>query len=190
MSGREWELNIERLGQQVTGARTRTYGRYQVYHSGRARPDLSGFMCEAPGPGDNANEGNGRRVEAGRYPVWTQFGCFRSIGYAEDVSALGVQVMPGFRLEGTGRRTDILVHPAHPPDLYLSSVGCLNPTAALGPLEPMSFEDSRARVIALIEDLRAYAPEAFRHATMTPVIGAWVVVDGEPMSRLGEAAQE
>jgi len=40
--------------------------------------------------------------------------------------------MPAIRLEGVGNRNGILIHPGHLPNLYLSSIGCLNPTNPLG----------------------------------------------------------
>lgn len=183
-TGSGWELAIERLGLHVSGAKTRTYSRYQAYHSGKAQPHLSGYMCEANGPGDNANEGSGRRVAPGRYPIWTQFGRYRSIGYGLETATPGVGPMPAFRLAETGKRTDILVHPAHPPDLFLISVGCFNPTSPLGPAGLMDYWDSRGRVIALLDDLHAHAPRAFDQEVMTPVADAWVVVTGEPMNVL------
>ena len=188
-TGSGWELAIERLGLQVADAKTRTYSRYQVFHLGKAQPVLSGYMCEPNGPGDNANEGSGRRMSPGRYPVWTQFGRYRSIGYGPHTATPGVGPMPGFRLAQTGQRTDILVHPAHPPDLFLVSVGCFNPTGPLGPLGLMDYWDSRDRVIALLDDLRIHAPRAFSQEVMTPVADAWVVVTGEPMNVLSAARE-
>jgi hypothetical protein len=181
---RSWELLVERLGLQTTGEGRRTYGRYRVFRDGVEAPALQGFMCECIGPGDNATPDTGLRIEPGRYPLWTQFGRYRSIGYAEDLTTAGLDPMPGFRLEETGARTAILIHPGHPPNLYLSSVGCLNPTRALSASETMDYWDSRARVIALIEDLRAFAPDAFTAQTNTPIDNAFVVIAGEPMAAL------
>ena len=121
-----WELRIERLGMHPHAGKLRTYGRYQVWRDNVADPDLQGFMCESPGPGDNSRPNNGRRVEAGTYPLWTQFGSYRSIGYATGTIA-GATPMPAIAFAATGRRTGILIHPAHPPKLFLSSVGCLKP---------------------------------------------------------------
>jgi len=40
---------------------------------------------------------------------------------------------------------------------FLSSVGCINPTKTLkGPKEGMDYAESRARVIAVIDDLKAF----------------------------------
>ena len=49
---------------------------------------LSGFVCECPGPGDNSTPGNGKRIEAGRYRLWTQFGGikYQSAGYSESTT--------------------------------------------------------------------------------------------------------
>ncbi|WP_334539196.1 peptidase S8/S53 subtilisin kexin sedolisin [Bradyrhizobium sp. AZCC 1708] len=167
-----------------SGSRQRTYGSYQVYIDGTAVPSLAGFICERSGPGDNRTAGNGKRIEAKTYPLWTQFGHYRSIGYSTSQEVAGDPPMPALLLLGTGRRTGILIHPAHPPNLYLSSIGCLNPTNALGPGDLIDFWDSRRRVIALLESLREYAPTAFAHEVSSRIKDASIVVDGEPTRRL------
>ena len=180
ITGQGWELFVERLCVQKAGERRRTWGRYQVHRDGVAAPGLSGFMCECVGPGNNAVADTGLRIEAGRYRLTTQFGRYRTSGYCEDLSEAGRDPMPGFRLEDTGNRTAILVHTAHPPNLYLSSVGCLNPTGPLEADQDMDFRESRARVVALIDDLRRFAPDAFATEVNTPIDGAFVVIVGEP----------
>ena len=69
-------MHIIRQSVQHSGGRTRTVGRYQVYHDGvlQDRPDMSGMVAEAGGPGANVPINNGKRIEAGRYPLWTQKG--------------------------------------------------------------------------------------------------------------------
>src|SRR5215510_4316279 len=70
-----WELHIIRKTEQrrPSDGRRRTVGRYQVYHEGVAQTgtDLSGMTAEAKGPGANAPADNGKRIEAGRYPLLT-----------------------------------------------------------------------------------------------------------------------
>ena len=180
ISGRGWEVLVERQRVQTAGDRRRTWGRYQVYRDGVAAAALAGFMCECVGPGNNAVADTGLRIEPGRYPLTTQFGRYRTVGYSQDLSEAGLDPMPGFRLEDTGNRVAILVHPGHPPNLYLSSAGCLNPTGPLAPDQAMDFWESRARVVALIDDLRRFAPEAFETEVNTPIDGACVVIVGEP----------
>jgi hypothetical protein len=187
ITGQGWELLVTRLGIQKDGAKKRTYGTYQAYRDGQPIAGLAGNMCECVGPGDNVHAGSGRRIAEGRYPLWTQFGKYRTIGYSTDTHTPGASPMPGVRLEGTGNRTGILIHPGHPPKLYLSSIGCLNPTDALTNDQTMNFWDSRTRVIALIDSLRNFAPNAFQHETMTRIPGASVVVDGEPANLLQDA---
>ncbi|MEO8927531.1 MAG: hypothetical protein ABI306_10265 [Caulobacteraceae bacterium] len=183
ITGQGWELLVERLGLHAAGSVTRTYGRYQLFRNGVAA-DPRGHMCECPGPGDNAVEGSGLRIAPGRYPLWTQFGRFRTIGYRDSATPPGADPMPALRLEETGNRVAILIHPGHPPTPYLSSVGCLNPIKALAAGEPMDFADSRDRVIAMIDDLRAFSPGAFASATGTRIENAWVIIVGEPMDPL------
>ncbi len=181
ITGRGWELLVERICMHVAGERRRTWGRYRVYRDGVAAPLLSGFMCERVGPGSNAVADTGLRIEPGRYRLTTQFGRYRTVGYAEDLTEPGRDPMPGFRLEDTGARVAILIHPGHPPDLYLSSVGCLNPTGPLAAHQEMDFQESRGRVVALIDDLRSFAPQAFETRANTLIDSAFVVVVGEPV---------
>ena len=181
INGKGWELHVTRFEVHTKGNRKRTFGRYQVYIKGIVQPGLTGFTCEARGPGDNGPSGkNKRRVEAGRYQVSTQFGRYRSIGYSTDEHTPAAPHMPGFRLENRGVRTDILVHPGHPPGLYLSSIGCLNLTERIEPNEDMNYWDSRRRVVALLDSLASFAPEAFEHEVITEIPNAFVVIDGEP----------
>jgi hypothetical protein len=181
ITGRGWELCVERLCLHVAAERRRTWGRYQVFRGGVAAPSLAGFMCECVGPGNNAVPDTGLRIEPGCYRLTTQFGRYRTSGYATDLSEPGRDPMPAFRLEDTGARTAILVHPGHPPNLYLSSVGCLNPTGPLEADQDMDFWESRARVIALIDDLRRFAPGAFDLQSNTAIDGAFAVIAGEPV---------
>lgn len=183
ITGRGWELHVSRLGVQKNGNNNRTYGSYCVYVDGRPQ-GLDGFMAESLGPGNNNAKNNGKRIEAGHYPLWTQFGRYRSIGYSDNQATAGTPPMPAVLLLGTSRRTGILIHPAHPPNLYLSSVGCLNPTAPVASGENINFWDSRKRTIDILDSLRAHDTQAFSHETATRVRNASVVVDGEPMDVL------
>jgi hypothetical protein len=79
------------------------------------------------------------------------------------------------------------VHPGHPPTLYLSSIGCFNPTKPLTADQDMDFEESRARVIALLDSLRQHDSAAFAHDKIehnTAIANAFIAVDGEPMSEV------
>ena len=69
-------------------------------------------------------------------------------------------------------------------NLYLSSIGCFNPTRAIGPKDEIDFWDSRRRVIALLDSLKAFAPASFAHTVSTRLKGATMVVDGEPVTQL------
>jgi hypothetical protein len=181
-----WELRVERMGLHQRGALVRTYGRYVVAIDGIIQPHLAGFMLESRGPGDNSAPDNGRRIEAGRYPLTTHFRSFVSTGYSSSTSAIGEPPMPAVRLLETGRRTGILVHPVYPPEdkLYVASVGCLNPTGPLAPEQSADFRDTRQRVIALIDSLRQFRPSAFAQAIPTQIVGASVVIAGEPIEIL------
>jgi len=177
-----WLITVRRLAQHHSGGKSRTYGRYETFIDGKPIAGLSGFVCEAIGPGDNKTLNNGKRIEAGRYPLFTHWRGekYASVGYALDTATPGALKMPAIRVGETEARTDILIHPGHPPTPYLSSVGCFNLTAPLQPTEEMEFWESRARVVALLDSLRAFAPEAFTAEDITRIPNAWLVVEGEP----------
>jgi hypothetical protein len=184
IKGHGWELHVQRLGLQTHGGVTRTYASYQAHRDGVAIADLFGHLCECIGPGDNAHAENEKRVEAGRYELHTQFGKYRTMGYSMDLHTQAAPHMPGLLLLPTGHRTGILIHPGHPPNLYLSSIGCLNPTKPLRHQDSMDYFESRARVIALIDSLHEFNPEAFSNGHSRHIVGASVVIDGEPMEPL------
>src|SRR5260370_35785423 len=99
ISGNGWELHVDRLGLHVSGSRKRTHSAYQAYVGGQAVAGLSGHICESIGPGDKVAE-SGKRILQGRYPLWTQFGRYRTIGYSSDTQVAGKNPMPGLLLEG------------------------------------------------------------------------------------------
>ncbi len=180
ISGRGWELFIQRKSEQVRNGRTRTIGTYQVFHDGEGQDDLTGIAVESKGPGDNAVRGNGRRIEAGHYPIGTQAGAhYVSIGYLVSTDC-DQTPKPGIELlsSGTGNRTEILVHPGHG---FLASIGCINLSDPLhdGTID-IPFVNSRDRVIAAIKDLRAFSGNLFPHYNGQPIANAFVVIDGEP----------
>jgi hypothetical protein len=185
-----WELRVKRLGlQHHPGDKVRTYGAYQVFIDGQPVANLSGHTCEATGPGDNTEHGKDKlRIREGRYALSTQFAPhFHSVGFTSDAR----HPMPGFLVLGTGARTGILVHPAHPPkeSLYLSSIGCFNPTKPLKADQRMDFPESRARVIALIDSLKQHDPAAFADDKIgddTAIADAFIVIDGEPMTPVSD----
>jgi hypothetical protein len=180
ISGLGWELLIERLALHGNGQQVRTYGRYCLFVDGR-RAGLDGFMCESAGPGDNVTPESGRRIAVGTYPLYSQFGQYRSTGYSTSRIA-GEPPLPALRLADRGTRVGILIHPAYPPKakLYLASVGCLNPAGPLAPDEDNEFWDSRARTIALLDSLIGFAPAPFAAGRNTMVPDAMVVIEGEP----------
>jgi hypothetical protein len=168
IEGHGWELKVTRLGlQRSAGESVRTYGAYQVFIDGEAASTLSGHAHV--------------RIHEGRYSLSTQFGeHYCTVGFTDGPT----HPMPGFLLLGTEIRSAVLVHPGHPPDLYLSSIGCFNPTKPLKADQKMDFVESRARVIAMIDSLRQHDPAAFatdKIGRNTAIANAFMVVDGEPM---------
>lgn len=175
IAGRGWELHVVRTGEQRRDDAVRTVGRYRVYRDGAPAPDLTGMIAEPGGPGDNAAADCGLRIEAGGYALATQDGdSYCSIGYVVDADHR-VRRKPALQLRGTGRRTDILLHPGHG---FLASLGCLNPAGDLATGDAdLSFADSRRRVVALIEDLEHYAGDAYPAGNGQPIPRARVVIE-------------
>lgn len=173
-------MHIIRQSVQHSGERARTVGLYQVYHDGvlQDRSDMSGMVAEAGGPGANTPINNGKRIEARRYPLWTQQGGDYFTWNYDDTDSVHAQRKPGFELKDTGERTEILVHPGHD---FLASVGCINPCTSLPHADEMiTYASSRRRVIALIEDIKRYAGQAFPSSNGHRIPQAFVVIDGEP----------
>lgn len=181
ISGQGWEIHIERktVQRRASDGKPRTVGTYQVYHDGVAVQGLSGTAAESGGPGDNSVAMNGKRVEAGRYPLWTQDGTkYDTIGYSQSLTT-NARPKPGIELKQTGRRSEILIHPGV--NGFLSSIGCINlctrlPDAA----EIISYPGSRRRVIAAIDDMKQFLGVDFPTRNSKPIPRAWAVIDGEP----------
>jgi len=175
-----WEIRIKRLGVQKSGANARTYATYEVFIDGTRVDALSGNMCERTGPGSK-KPGSGKRIVPGTYPLSTHFGTkYKSVGFSDVTNPGGQKPMPGILLKKTLPRDAILIHPSHPPTLYISSVGCLNPTQKRTSKQNIDFVESRGRVIALIDSLKAFAPAAFAKAKPTAIPGATCVIEGDP----------
>jgi hypothetical protein len=175
ISGRGWELHVVRSHEQHHEGQTRTIGRYQVYRHGVVVAGLNGATAEPGGPGDNGTADCGLRVEAGTYALATQDGdSYCSIGYVTDPDH---QVLrkPALKLEATGARTDILVHPGHG---FLASLGCLNPTSDLASADiAIAFEDSRQRVVAMMEDLERYVGQNYPCRNGCVIPGASITIE-------------
>lgn len=180
--GSGWELHIVRQSEQsrASDGKRRTVSAYQVFHDGAPQSgvDLSGTIAETRGPGANSPAENGRRIKQGRYPLATQQGSkYWTLGYnlSESPSALP---KPGIELTGVHPRVGILIHPGKQ---FLSSTGCFNPCTRLpDAAEMIDYRGSRRRVIALIDDLRAYLGNQFPTQNERPIPRAFVVIDGEP----------
>jgi len=175
-------MHIVRIAEQRRGSdgKRRTIGRYQIFHDGVAQTgrDMSGATAESRGPGANSPPQNGRRVEAKSYPLATQAGTkYVTFGFVQSNSA-AVSPKPGFELKGTGQRSEILVHPGRG---FLASIGCINLATSLpNAAEMIDYVGSRRRVIAVIEDMRAFIGAGFPTTNGRTIPNASVVIDGEP----------
>jgi hypothetical protein len=181
ISGQGWELHIVRqsVQERASDGKQRTIGQYQVFHDGQPASGLSGVTVESRGPGDNSEAENGKRVEAGTYPLWTQDGSkYDTIGYNQSEST-DARPKPGIELKDTGARTEILIHPGQG---FLASIGCINLATNLPDAdEPISYRGSRRRVIALIEDMKVFLANSFPTQNSKKIPNATAVIDGEPL---------
>ncbi len=173
-----WEMRVERLAEQARRGQRRTIGRYRVFHDGVPRPGLAGWTVEAPGPGNNRTPDNGLRIEARAYPLTASSSDnYATVGYLASDDP-GLSPKPCLGVGDTGARTWILVHPG---DGFRISTGCINLTGELATGEAdINFCDSRDRVLALIADLRAYLGPAFPQQNGRRLLGARLVLTGEP----------
>jgi hypothetical protein len=182
ITGNGWEFHITRKAEQKRSSdgKRRTVGKYQVFHNGvkQTGAGLSGMVAETRGPGANKPAGNNRRIEEGRYPLFTQAGTnYVTIGY-KDSESPSAKPKPGILVGNTVKRVGILIHPGKG---FLSSIGCINPCASLpDENEMIDYVPSRKRVIAILNDLKSFAGAAFPAKNGREIVNAFVVVDGEP----------
>ena len=174
------------------GRGTRTVGDYSAFFRGQKVPGLEGMVFEAHGPGDNTATGTAhhRRLEARIYPLGTHssagmFPKYATHGYTGSTIA-GAQARPSIRLDNTGYRSGVLFHPGMG---FLWSIGCLNFSKPLsGPDKDIDYTDSRARVIAVIEDMKARLGDAFPSRSWKTIPNAWMMIEGEPGQESGREA--
>jgi hypothetical protein len=182
ITGIGWEFHMVRKSEQkrASDGKRRTVGTYQIFHDGvkQTGAGLSGMVAETRGPGANQPAGNNRRIEEGRYPLFTQDGSkYVTIGF-KDSDSTSAKPKPGIELKETGSRSEILIHPGQG---FLSSIGCINPCTSLPDASEMiDFVPSRKRVIAIINDLKGFIGAAFPTTNGKKIVNAFVVVEGEP----------
>lgn len=187
-----WEFHIVRKSEQKRPGphgKHRTVGTYQIFHDGvkQTGAGLSGTVAETRGPGDNKEAGNNRRIEEGRYTLFTQGGeKYVTIGF-KDSESKTAKPKPGLELGNTGKRSEILIHPGQS---FLASVGCINPCTSLpNAQEEIDFVPSRKRVIAIIENLKSFLGADFQPGTAKrsrmllwwSMASRWLRSDDSPM---------
>ncbi|MGH6815702.1 MAG: hypothetical protein ACREC6_08360, partial [Hyphomicrobiaceae bacterium] len=155
----------------------RTVGLYEAFYNRRKIDGAEGMCFERQGPGDNTASGikYHRRVAAGKYPLFTQDGAkYKTLNYRKE----GGRPLPGVELGATGARSEILFHPG---SAYLWSIGCINLSKTLdGPDGNMNLNDSRTRVVAVIDAMKQQLGGAFPTRDGLPIPGAWMAIEGEP----------
>ena len=182
ITGKGWELHIIRKEEQrcSSDGKVRTVGRYQLYHDGEKvkAPYASGMTAEARGPGANRPASNGRRIEAGTYPLATQAGSkYVTHNYSKSLSPK-VYPKPSLEVLKTDQRAEILIHPGIG---FLASIGCINLCKSLPRAEEyIDYLPSRDRVISIIADLADYLGTSWPKLNGQKIPNAFVVIDGEP----------
>jgi len=170
----EWVIRITRQSVQkrASDGKPRTVGVYQVFHDGKPVQGLSGMTAESKGP--SSNDTKGVRIKAGRYPLATQDGGkYATIGYSPSANQAAVR-KPGVEVLKTGTRSEILIHPGIG---FLASIGCINLCTRLpNAVEPISYGGSRNRVIAIIEDMKAWLGPLFPAKDGRPIPNAFLEI--------------
>jgi hypothetical protein len=174
---------VQRKRQEKRSSKSfaRTVSSYQCFWNGAAIPSLEGQLVERGGPGNNTTAiGNVKdlRIEAGTYPLAVHDGTkFQTFGYSNSLHH-NAMPRPGILLLETGERSAILVHPGLD---YVWSVGCLNPASGLVNADSaVSYPESRAQVIAIINEMQAKLGVKFPKKGGTRIPGAVIVIEGEP----------
>ena len=164
---------------------SRTVGAYQAYFDRNPIPEISGFCVERQGPGDNTPSGvdNHRRIAAGTYPLFAHQSPlkngiikYKTLGFNQPRN-FPVRPWPCLGVESTGARGGILIHCAKG---YLMSTGCINLSASVtNASTDLDFADSRRRVIALIDSIKARIPN-FPDHNGPQIPSAFLIVRNEP----------
>jgi len=174
---------IDRIRTEKRGSKpySRTIGHYQAFYDNEPIPEISGVAVERQGQGDNSDTGvqNHRRLAQGSYPIFTHAGGsnkYRTYGYA-DPGGLKIRPWPCIGVENTGSRSGVLIHCAQG---YLMSIGCINLSGDLpNASADIEFNDSRARVIALIESIKQHLANFPGHNNQE-IVSASLIIRGEP----------
>lgn len=178
ISGHGWEILIKRHSTQkrASDGKIRTVGQYQVFNNGAPIAGLTGTTAESRGPGSNMVKGV--RIAEGSYPLATQDGGkYATIDYNPSANHMALR-RPGVELLKTKGRSEILIHPGIG---FLASIGCINLCKILPDAsEPISFAGSRARVIAMIDNMRAFLEGDFPAKDGRPIPRAFSIIEGEP----------
>jgi hypothetical protein len=175
-------LVLQRLRTEQRGSLRRTVGVYQSFHDRKPVADVNGFCVERPGPGDNSQTGvdNERRIVAGTYPLFTHAGDKNRYNtlHFRDPGGLSLRPWPCIGVENTDRRSGILIHCAAG---FLMSIGCVNLSRPLvNAQSKLDYDDSRARVIALISSIRDVLGDHFPGDNNLKIPSAFLVVRDEP----------
>ncbi|MBX9843222.1 MAG: hypothetical protein K2Z80_15580 [Xanthobacteraceae bacterium] len=159
----------------------RTVGVYQAFFNKVPIDNIKGTAVEPKGPGDNDQSGvaSHARLEAGYYPLFTHERPnqkYRTLNYAATGNVKS-RPWPSVRIEDTGSRSGVLIHCAGG---FMMSIGCVNLASALPAANSdIQFDDSRKRVIALIDSMKTKLPN-FPNSNNRRIEDAWLRIVDDP----------
>ena len=179
-----WEFHIVRKSEQrrASDGKRRTVGEYQIFHDGvkQEGAGLSGTVAETRG---SAPTNLLATIAASRKDATP---C--SLRTARNMSRSATRIRrstfakpkPGLELKETGQRAKR--SPLSTPAKVFSRASAdINPCTSLpDAAEMIDFVPSRKRVIAIINDLKAYVGDTFPTTNGKRIPNAFVVIDGEP----------
>ena len=141
--------------------------------------------------GDNSSMGrqNRRRLQAGTYPLTTYAGAkYATIAYATNPLPSALR-RPAIGLGSTGQRVGAAILPGAGFPAAFGAIILSKPLS--GPEAQIEYQDSRGRVIALIDAMQKKLGSDFPSKNGIRIPNAWIVVAGEPpISTVATPAEE
>jgi hypothetical protein len=177
-----WELRVSRKTEQTRNGKRRLVGRYQVFHDGRPAIGLHGAIAESLGPRATAPVTDETPEVFCAHVINDEK--YATIGYSLNANPAALQ-RPGLLFVSADQQRRLLLHPARG---FCWSVGTIHLASKLDHSAfDIDFADSRARTIALIDDLRAFVGFGFPTSAGSKIPRAKIMFSGRA-ERLSSAA--
>lgn len=174
-------ISVSRRRADTRSGKRRTVGVYQAFFDRSPVAGVQGVSVEPHGPGDNGTAGvnDHRRLKPGYYPLFTHERPnkkYRTLNFNASGDVKN-RPWPSIRIEDTGNRAGVLIHCAGG---FMMTIGCVNLAATLASASSdISFDDSRKRVIALIDSMKTRLPE-FPNSNNRRIENAWLRIVDDP----------